>query len=34
MTSLGKPVISARARTALGARKSFSVLAVAAVVPR
>ena len=31
MTSLGKSVISARARTALGARKSLSVLAVAAV---
>ena len=31
MTSLGKWVISARARTALGARKSFSVLAVTAM---
>ena len=31
MTSLGKWVIPARARTALGARKSFSVLAVTAV---
>jgi hypothetical protein len=31
MTSLGKWVVFARARTALGARKSFSVLAVAAV---
>jgi len=31
MTSLGKPVIYVRARTALGARKSFSILAVAAV---
>jgi hypothetical protein len=31
MTSLGKWVIPARARAALGARKSFSVLAVAAV---
>src|SRR5690348_9498908 len=31
MTSLGKSVISARARTALGARKSFSVLAATAV---
>jgi glucose dehydrogenase len=30
MTSLGKSVMSARARTALGARKSFSVLAVTA----
>ena len=31
MTSLGKSVICVRARTALGARKSFSVLAVTAV---
>ena len=31
MTSLGKWGVPARARTALGARKSFSVLAVAAI---
>jgi outer membrane protein assembly factor BamB len=31
MTSLGSWVVSARARTALGARRSFSVLAVAAL---
>ena len=31
MTSLGKTIISARARTALGARKSFTILVVTAV---